>query len=52
VTPREDLKSRVETALASLQHPRLGHDVMTAGVVRECVVDDDGHVLDHERAGE
>lgn len=44
VTPHEDLQSRVDQALASLHNPRSGQDVVAAGMVRDCVVDEVGGV--------
>jgi len=38
------LAQRVHTALAALQNPRIGQDVVTAGMVRDLVVDDAGAV--------
>jgi ATP-binding protein involved in chromosome partitioning len=44
VTSASTLAQRVHTALAALQNPRTGQDVMTAGMVRDLVVDDAGAV--------
>ncbi len=38
------LRDRVETALAAVQNPRLAQDVVSAGMVRDLVVDDGGAV--------
>lgn len=44
VTSHDALRDRVERALATLDNPRLGRDVMAAGMVRDCAVDDGGNV--------
>ena len=38
------LRDRVEAALAAVQNPRLAQDVVSAGMVRDLVVDDAGAV--------
>ncbi|HEY6853100.1 MAG TPA: iron-sulfur cluster assembly protein, partial [Gemmatimonadales bacterium] len=38
------LAQRVHTALAALQNPRTGQDIVAAGMVRDLVVDDAGAV--------
>ena len=40
----DDLKARVSNALSSVQNPRVGKDVVTAGMVEDFQVDDDGRV--------
>jgi ATP-binding protein involved in chromosome partitioning len=40
----DSLRARVERALAQLTNPRLGSDVLSAGMVRDLVVDDQGQV--------
>jgi len=42
--PVSDLKTRVERALSSLQNPRRGSDVLSAGMVKDLAVDDGGTV--------
>src|SRR5438105_3007505 len=42
--PPDSLRARVERALAQLKNPRLGSDVLSAGMVRDLVVDDQGQV--------
>ena len=42
--PADTLRARVEAALATLQHPRLGRDLAAAGVIHDLGVDDEGHV--------
>ena len=42
--PADSLRARVERALAQLKNPRLGSDVLSAGMVRDLVVDDQGQV--------
>jgi len=44
VPPADTLRTRVETALATLRHPRLGQTLTAAGVVHDLVVDDEGLV--------
>ena len=39
-----DLKNRVSDALSSVQNPRVGKDVVTAGMIQDLQVDDDGRV--------
>ena len=41
---RDSLESRVARALAEVTNPRHGNDVLSAGMVRDLVVDPDGHV--------
>src|SRR3989454_6838745 len=40
----DTLQARIERALAQLKHPRLGKDVLSAGMVRELTVDGAGQV--------
>jgi ATP-binding protein involved in chromosome partitioning len=42
--PASDLKARVEHALSQLQNPRLGKDVLSAGMVDALAVDESGAV--------
>jgi len=44
VPPPDTLQAQVERALATLKHPRLGTDIVTAGSVKELKVDGDGGV--------
>jgi ATP-binding protein involved in chromosome partitioning len=44
VDPRDALKTRVEDALSTVQNPRLGNDVVAAGMVTELAVDEAGAV--------
>jgi ATP-binding protein involved in chromosome partitioning len=42
--PTDALKTRVEAALSTLQNPRLGSNVVTAGMVRDLAIDEGGGV--------
>ncbi|MGH7612738.1 MAG: P-loop NTPase, partial [Gemmatimonadales bacterium] len=42
--PTDTVRARVEAALATLHHPRLGRDLAAAGVIHDLGVDDVGHV--------
>ncbi|HEX4574436.1 MAG TPA: Mrp/NBP35 family ATP-binding protein [Gemmatimonadales bacterium] len=42
--PPSDLKTRVERALSHLNNPRLGKDVLSAGMVKDLTVDEAGAV--------
>jgi ATP-binding protein involved in chromosome partitioning len=42
--PSETLQAQVERALATLQNPRLGADIVSAGLVKNLAVDDAGAV--------
>ena len=44
VMPTDALKTRVEAALSTLQNPRLGSDIVTAGMVRDLAIDESGGV--------
>ncbi len=43
--PPSDLQARVERALSQLTNPRLGKDVLSAGMVKELAVDAQGQVF-------
>ncbi len=40
----DTLRTRVDAALATLRHPRLGQTIAAAGVVQDLIVDDEGQV--------
>jgi ATP-binding protein involved in chromosome partitioning len=42
--PASDLQARVERALAQLKNPRLGEDVLSAGMVKDLAIDSGGAV--------
>jgi ATP-binding protein involved in chromosome partitioning len=42
--PSETLQAQVERALATLKNPRLGADIVSAGLVKDLAVDDSGAV--------
>ena len=44
VPAADTLRARVDAALATLRHPRLGQTIAAAGVVHDLVVDDEGLV--------
>jgi ATP-binding protein involved in chromosome partitioning len=44
VPPTDTLQAQVERALSTLQNPRLGTDIVSAGLVKDLAVDDQGAV--------
>jgi ATP-binding protein involved in chromosome partitioning len=44
VTPPDALQAQVERALSTLKNPRLGADIVSAGLVKDLAVDDQGAV--------
>ena len=46
-----ELSARVAAALSRIQNPRLDNDLLSAGMVRDLVVEDDGKVSLHLLAG-
>jgi ATP-binding protein involved in chromosome partitioning len=44
VPASDALRARIERALAQVKHPRLARDVLSAGMVKDLVVDDQGQV--------